>query len=113
MGMPKVKKALEEILFQKENTSSFESSTYHSISEEDKSDEMRLTTREIIVKKRIIPAIYAIIYACLHVAIMLVMMSMNGYVILAIIFGYTIGFAVFSDPPCKSKSEKSCAGGCE
>lgn len=113
MGMPKVKKALEGILFQKENTSSFESSTYHSISEEDKSDEMRLTSREIIIKKRVIPAIYAIIYACLHVAIMLVMMSMNGYVILAIIFGYTIGFAVFSDPPCKSKTEKSCAGGCD
>lgn len=74
---------------------------------------MRLTSREIIVKKRVIPAIYAIIYACLHVAIMLVMMSMNGYVILSIILGYTIGFAVFSDPPCQAKVEKSCAGGCD
>lgn len=113
MAMPKVKKSMEGILFQKDDTSSFESSTYHSISEDEKSDEMRLTSREIIVKKKVIPAIYAIIYACLHVAIMLVMMSMNGYVILAIIFGYTIGFAVFSDPPCKSKTESSCAGGCD
>ncbi len=72
-----------------------------------------MTTKEILVRKRVIPAIYAIIYAFLHVSIMLVMMSMNGYVILAIIAGYTLGFAVFSDKPCASKNETGCAKGCK
>lgn len=63
-----------------------------------------MTSGEIMVKKRVIPAFYAVIYAFLHVSIMLVMMSMNGYVILAIIAGYTAGFAIFSDPPCVSKT---------
>jgi hypothetical protein len=71
-----------------------------------------MTAREVIIRKRVIPAFYAIIYAFLHVSIMLVMMSVNGYVILAIIAGYTAGFAVFSDPPCASKSENGCAKGC-
>jgi hypothetical protein len=60
----------------------------------------------------VIPAFYGIFYAILHVALMLVMMSMNGYVILAIIAGFTAGFAVFSDPPCKNKSETGCSHGC-
>lgn len=68
-----------------------------------------MTSGEIIVKKRVIPAFYAVIYAFLHVSIMLVMMSMNGYVILAIIAGYTAGFAIFSDPPCASQKETACA----
>jgi hypothetical protein len=72
-----------------------------------------MTSGEIIVKKRVIPAFYAVIYAFLHVSIMLVMMSMNGYVILAIIAGYTAGFAIFSDPPCVSKKESGCAKGCK
>lgn len=59
-----------------------------------------------------IPTLYALFYALFHVAIMLIMMSMNGYVILAIVAGFTVGFAAFSDPPCSSKSEGGCAKGC-
>lgn len=42
---------------------------------------------------------------------MIIMMSMNGYVILAIIIGYTAGYGLLSDS-CKLKKGKSCAGGC-
>jgi hypothetical protein len=72
-----------------------------------------MTSNEIIIRKRVIPAFYGVIYAFLHVSIMLVMMSMNGYVILAIIAGYTAGFAVFSDTPCVSKKESGCSHGCK
>jgi len=65
-------------------------------------DSIRLTANEWIVKKRVIPFFYSLIYSFLHVVIMLIMMSMNGYVILAIIMGYTVGFLVFFES-CESK----------
>jgi hypothetical protein len=42
---------------------------------------------------------------------MLIMMSMNAYVIAAIVVGFTSGFALFSDS-CRLKKGKHCAGGC-
>ncbi len=70
-----------------------------------------MTSQQLIVKMKIIPIIYALLYAFLHVVIMIIMMSMNGYVILSIIVGYTAGYAVFSDPPCKQKPERTCSKG--
>ena len=42
---------------------------------------------------------------------MIIMMSMNGFVIVAIIIGYTAGYGLLSDS-CKFKKTKSCAHGC-
>lgn len=68
-----------------------------------------MTSQELLVKRWIIPVIYSFIFAFLHVAIMLVMMSMNGWVILSVIVGYTMGFALFNHDskkencPCDSE----------
>ena len=59
-------------------------------------ESIRMTKNEMIIKKRVIPFFYSLIYSILHVGIMLVMMTMNCYVILAIIVGYTLGFFLFS-----------------
>jgi hypothetical protein len=72
---------------------------------------MRLTKNEIFLKRWIIPFFYSLIYASLHVIIMIIMMSMNGFVIISIIIGYTAGFGLFSDS-CKFKKAKACAHGC-
>lgn len=63
------------------------------------------------MKNVVIPIIYYLIYSTLHVAIMLIMMSMNGYVIIAIILGYTFGYLAFNDI-CKNKLQNKCHAGC-
>lgn len=70
-----------------------------------------MTPSEIMVKKRVIPLIYSLIYSIIHVSVMLIMMSMNGYVILGIILGYVGGFFVFSDE-CPKKEGEKCGGEC-
>lgn len=42
---------------------------------------------------------------------MIIMMSMNGFVIIAIIVGYTAGYGVFNDS-YKMENRKSCAMEC-
>ena len=64
-----------------------------------------------MLKNKVIPLVYSLVRSFLHVVIMLIMMSMNGYVIIAIICGYMIGFAIF-DKKCGKKSDDKCRGGC-
>lgn len=61
-----------------------------------------MTNKEIFVRNSLLPAIQGVFQAFLHVCIMVIMMSMNGWVILAIIVGYIIGFLVFCEIPKES-----------
>ena len=70
-----------------------------------------MSSKELILQKKIIPFFYSLIHSFLHVVIMIAMMSMNGYVILAIIIGYTSGFALFYKPLDK-KVKGDCHGTC-
>lgn len=61
-------------------------------------------------------ACYYLYYSIMHILVMLLIMTMNGYVIIAIILGLTIGYIIFEEP--KEAAEKreedlpvSC-GGC-
>ena len=58
-----------------------------------------MTNKEIFVRNSLLPAIQGVIQAFLHVCIMVIMMSMNGYVIGAIILGYVFVFLAFCEVP--------------
>lgn len=51
--------------------------------------------------------IYYLIFSLLHVFIMLLFMTLNGYVILAIILGYSFGYLAFGEVPNKT-ADKEC-----
>lgn len=47
---------------------------------------------------RLCLSIFYLYYSFMHVLVMLLIMTMNGYVVLSIILGLTIGYAIFEEP---------------
>ena len=63
--------------------------------------------------KWLIPFVFALSNHTCQVTIMIIMMSMNAYVIMAIILGFTLGYFVFLDKCKLKKGSKKCKGGCD
>jgi hypothetical protein len=42
--------------------------------------------------------LYYLYNSFMHIVVMLLIMTMNGYVIISIIFGLTVGYVVFEEP---------------
>ncbi len=49
-----------------------------------------------------------ILYAFLHVVVMVIIMNMNFYVIMFIVIGATLGFLTTSDEYCAKKDDHKC-----
>lgn len=47
---------------------------------------------------RLCLSFFYLYYSFMHVLVMLLIMTMNGYVVLSIVLGLTIGYAVFEEP---------------
>lgn len=47
---------------------------------------------------KLILAVYYLYYSMMHILTMLLIMTMNGYVIISMIVGLTIGYVIFEKP---------------
>lgn len=47
---------------------------------------------------KLILLVYFLYYSLMHILVMLLIMTMNGYVVLAVIGGQTIGYVLFEEP---------------
>lgn len=60
--------------------------------------------REQSAGEHIFGFFYILIYSLLHIATMMLIMTYNGYVVLAVLAGLTLGFAIFGMECDKDKN---------
>lgn len=70
----------------------------------------RLLEQKLNLAQKIASIIIYILYAFLHVVIMVIIMNMNFYVILFVVIGAALGFLATSDEYCAKKNTVKCCG---
>lgn len=86
------------------------------INSESIGDEKALATEQPFSLKLVL-VLYYLYYSLMHILVMLLIMTMNGYVVISIVGGMTIGYMLFEEPMESATAHEeelpvNC-GGCE
>lgn len=97
MALPAIKEQARKILYGRQDSRSFSGYVY--VEEEfedfDERQSTGLSAGETAASRRVLGVLYWVVHSLLQVVVMLLVMTMNGYVMLSVIAGFTLGFVLF------------------